>query len=211
MTRRSPRCFFAEDLAHGDARAFAAAAAHRACVLERVLRSSASSRCQKARSAARDAARSRSRCSRRDRRTARCRGRACATPSGRVAHASARRSISCSRSSRHRLERRLDGEHLIEEGRLGRPPSGSVSSTCDAATHAALRDGGDGVARRVEVCASIAEVRSERNVGDLAHGAERRKRPRAVSIPRAGRESADGGRGVVIASERALEASRSYR
>ncbi len=81
------------------------------------------------------------------------------------------------------FERRFDGEHLIRDRRgCVRPPSGAVSSTCGRSDHATLRNGGDGVSRARQIRVTIAQVRSERDVRDLAHGAERRKRRRAVSI-----------------------------
>jgi hypothetical protein len=79
------------------------------------------------------------------------------------------------RERRGWVERRLDGEHLIEVGRLREPAEWFRFLDLRGTNHSTLRDGGDRVARTIEIRASIAKIRSERHVRDLAHGAERRK------------------------------------
>src|SRR5215204_687039 len=72
------------------------------------------------------------------------------------------------------LECRLDGNHLIEVRRLGEATERFRFFDLRCTQHSALRGGGDGFPRAIEIRASIAEVRSERDVGDLGHDAERR-------------------------------------
>jgi hypothetical protein len=74
------------------------------------------------------------------------------------------------------VERRFDGEHLVQVGRLGEPAQRGRLFDCGRSDHTTLRKGIDGVSRARQVCVTVAKVRSERDVRDLAHRAERRNR-----------------------------------